>query len=127
MLFRSMKEAHDGLPVVAPTARTLGARVFVDIPIDQNGIVGPKTGGLSVAPNDPKKLPRHRRPPSLFGRGKDPVWSIQSNYLGPKLTYRAEPNNPTSHGFIEPAYRMTFDEYQDALAKTRSFWLLITR
>ena len=127
MLLRGMKEANDGLPVVAPTARTLGARPLIDIPIDQNGMVWPGTGGISVTPNDPKKLPRHRRPRSLGGRGKDPVWGIPSSNLGAKLVYRADPKNPTGHGFIEPAYPMTFNEYQCALTKTRATWLLMIR
>lgn len=127
MLFRAMKEANDGLPVVGATARTLGARPVIDIPIDQNGMVWPRTGGISVTPNDPKKLPRHRRPRSLGGRGKDPVWCIPSSYLGPKLVYKADPNNPTSHGFIEPAFPITFDDYQRALTGTRGSWQLVTR
>jgi hypothetical protein len=41
--------------------------------------------GDSQRPQEITKLPRHRRPRSLGGRGKDPVWGIPSSNLGAKL------------------------------------------
>jgi hypothetical protein len=41
-----------------------------DISVDPDGYVYPRTGGLSVAPGDPRYLPDVRRPRELGGRGK---------------------------------------------------------
>ena len=123
-LYRSMRVAEDGLPEVAPTARTLGARpgTDADIVVDAEGNVHPGTGGMSVSPNDPMNLPSHRRPPDLGGTGKDPVWCISSCNLGPDLQYRPDPKDPLGHGFVEPSRTMTLAEYQRALAETRTRW-----
>ena len=61
-LYRSMQETPWGEPAVGLSARTLGARPHVDIPVDPSGSVSPGTGGLLVAPDTPSNLPRHRRP-----------------------------------------------------------------
>jgi hypothetical protein len=124
-LFRSMQAAEDGMPVVGPTARTLGARPRIDILVDPHGTVRPGTGGLSVSPDDPRNLPSHRRPPEFGGTGKDTVWTIASSELGPELIYRPDPLNPTGHGFVEPAWPMHVDQYQRALAATRGAWALV--
>ncbi len=132
LLFRSMRPAADGRPLVAPSARGLGVRsdqvsgVFhYDLALDPvSGLVLPGTGGLSVAPADPARLPRHRRPPSLGGAGGDPVFAIARLALGPDLAYRPDPERPTRHGFIEPARPMSLDEFQAALAATRPRWVV---
>jgi hypothetical protein len=123
-VFRSMRGAADGLPVVGPTARTLGVRLEIDIPVDAYGMVRPGAGGLSVSPESPVYLPTHRRPPEFGGTGNDDVWFIAVNDLGPSLLYRPDPANPAGHGFVEPARRMTAEEYQQALAATRGAWAL---
>lgn len=125
-LFRSMRVEGDGLPMVGPTARTLGARITgstVDIAPDATGLVHPNTGGMSVAPDDPMNLPEHRRPTECGGVGTDPLFRIRRDSLGPDLQYRVDPTNPAKHGFIEPARAMTVSEYQQALAATRSEWI----
>ncbi len=118
-LFRAMK-ANGGAPEVGPTARTLGARPGVDIPVC-NGCVAPKTGGISVAPRTPLNLPEHRLPVSLGGTGKDPVWSISSGALGPNLRFVPDADNLT-HGTIQPTAVMTLEQYQAALAATIKSW-----
>lgn len=50
----------------------------------------PRQGGMSVAPNDPLNLQRHRRPASLGGIGRDPVWYIEADDLGPDLDFRQD-------------------------------------
>jgi hypothetical protein len=121
-LFRSMKEDAGNLPALGGSARTLGVRPGVDVPVTgPNAIVHPAQGGLSVSPNDPLNLPYFRRPPEFQGIGKDPVWSINDVELGPNLSYRPDPDNP-GHGFVEPAQPMTLAKYQDALALTQSLW-----
>ena len=121
VLYRSMKASADGHPEVGPNARLLGVRDGIDI-ISQNGYVLPETGGMSVSPDDPKRLPRFRRPPELGGTGRDPTFTIESELLPSDLTYRADPLDPHSHGFIEPARPMTFAEFQQAIGETRLSW-----
>jgi hypothetical protein len=120
LLYRSMKQANDGLPEVGPSGRTLGVRPD-DIPIE-NGLVRPNTGGMSVSPNSPYNLPPHRRPPEFGGTGKDPVFCMGSSCLPDGLQYRPDPANPTGHGFIEPSREMNFEEYQKLIEQTRPFW-----
>jgi len=76
-----MKVAEDGLPELGRSARTLGARPQIDIPVDDDGIVRGGAGGMSVAPDSPMRLPVHRRPPELAGTGKDPVWELEVERL----------------------------------------------
>lgn len=124
-LFRSMKEGEEGQPQIGPSARQLGVRTEgpkPDIPIDAQGMVHPETGGMSVSPHDPMGLPEHRRPPSLGGTGKDPVFSMNSQSLPEGLQYRPDPRSPQTHGFIEPSGPMSIEEYQRLLGSTASSW-----
>jgi len=128
-LYRSMKEAPDGYPDVGPSGRLLGVRPGSDPTADVLAIapsdrVLPGLGGLSVAPDDPVHLPRHRRPATLGGKGRDPVWSIDSDDLEPDLEFRQD---RPGHGLIEPKRAMTLQEFQDALAGTRCRWKLFCR
>lgn len=52
----------------------------------------------------------------------DDVWAISASELGEKLIYRPDPDQPETHGFIEPGETMTLADYQTALAGTRSRW-----
>jgi hypothetical protein len=125
-LYRSMKAAADGFPEVGATARTVGVRPGTDISVDSAGMVHSGTGGMSVTPDDPVGLPDHRRPPECGGgTGRDPVFRILRSALGSDLTYRPDPANPTGHGFVEPAKSMSIDDYQGALAATRTRWELV--
>ena len=124
-----MKEEPDNLPTVGPSARALGVRpggsVTPDVlATDPTDMVLLGQGGMSVAPDDPHHLERHRRPASLGGTGRDPVWYIETEDLEPDLYFRQD--RPT-HGVIEPKRGMTLQEYQDALARTRSQWKLFAR
>ncbi len=121
-LDRGMEETPDGEPAIGPSARTLGARPHIDIRVDLSGSVHPGTGGMSVAPNTPSNLPRHRRPPEHGGTGKDPLWSIQERELGVYLRYVADVVLVPTHGVIEPIIPMTFAAYQQALAETAPYW-----
>jgi len=61
----------DGAPSTGSTASTLGARPDVDIPVSEEGLVRPGTGGMSV--NDsPTGMPEFRRPLAFGGSGKNP-------------------------------------------------------
>lgn len=122
-LFRGMQETPGSEPAIGPSARTLGARPQLDIPVDPSGSVHPGTGGMSVAPDTPSNLPRHRRPPEHGGTGKDPLWSIQERNLGVHLRYVADAIPVPTHGVIEPTVPMPFVAYQQALAETAPYWV----
>lgn len=116
-IYRGMVE-EAGKPKINASARALGARPKVDIPVGADDMIHPNTGGVSVSPS-PQDLPAHRRPPELGGTGKDPIWSINTDDLGPNLQY--VPDKP-GHGTIQPTTSMSFEEYQKELAKTNSKW-----
>jgi hypothetical protein len=121
-LFRAMRKDANGFPEVGPNARALGVRPGVDIPaILPDELVQPGQGGLSVSPDDPLNLPYFRRPAGFQGTGKDPVWAIDSDRLGPDLCFRSDSGRP-DHGFIEPIRTMTLDEYHSALFLTKKSW-----
>jgi hypothetical protein len=124
LLYRAMREDGEGHPEVGESARRLGARPGIDIPVDDEEEVEPFTGGMSVSPDSPDHLPAHRRPPSHGGTGLDPVWELASEDLVDGLVYRPDDARPEAHGFVEPAWRMRFDEYNDLLALTRADWRL---
>lgn len=121
MLFRGMKEDPDGLPRVERTARGLGVREDIDIPVDGSGYCSPREGGMSVAHDTLQNLPAHRRPPEHGGTGPDPVWELDETDLPSSLVYR-EDEDLAGHGFIEPAFTMDLADYEDAIAATRSSW-----
>jgi hypothetical protein len=117
-----MKEADDGRPVLEASARALGVRLAMDVPAANVAeIVRPGEGGVSVSPQTPLNLPKHRRPPEFAGSGRDPVWVISDEALGADLCYRVDPSN-TAHGFLEVSRAMTALEYQRAIAQTRDQW-----
>ena len=128
-MFRTMKESPDGLPSIGPGGRLLGVRPGSaprpDVTaINLSDIVLPGHGGMSVVPNDPMFLSKHRRPFSLGGSGQDPVWYIDEPDLGADLRFRQD--MPT-HGVVEPSRAMSLQGFQDALAATRARWKLFCR
>src|SRR5438552_602992 len=107
-LYRSMREAPDGLPEVGPSGRLLGVRpgnaTTPDVlAVAASDLVQPGQGGMSVALNDPMSLQKHRRPVSLGGIGRDPVWYIEAKDLSADLNFRQD---SISHGLIEPSHAM---------------------
>lgn len=120
-LFRGMIEDQDGLPLVIGTARGLGVRRDNDIPVDDDGLCSPGLGGMSVAYDTPLNLPPHRRSSEHGGTGPDPVWELDEAELPDFLVYR-EDDELDGHGFIEPAYAMEIQDYEEALATTRTLW-----
>jgi hypothetical protein len=119
-----MTEDGEGRPQVGPSARRLGVRPGTDIPVNDDDEVEPFAGGMSVSPDSPQHLPEHRRPEGHGGTGLDPVWEFDTSALGDGLVYRPDDSRPEAHGFIEPAWRMRLDEYEDLLALTRDSWKL---
>lgn len=125
-LYRSMKVAEDGLPELGRSARTLGVRPQIDIPVDADGMVRGGAGGMSVAPDSPMCLPAHRRPREFAGTGKDAVWELEAGSLGELLRYREDPLMPGEHGFVEPGSPMALERYESALQATRRAWRLLS-
>ena len=128
-LFRAMREASDGLPVLGATAATLGVRPGFDPNPDVSAVrptdfVFPAGGGMSVSPHDLMNLPSFRIPRSRGGTGRFPVWVIECDDLGLALALRLD--RPT-HGLIEPGRAMPLQSFQAALQQTRGRWLLACR
>lgn len=122
-VYRGMMEDDNGRPLIdgRNPRRCLRAKVG-EVSLNQDGSVEPGHEGISVSPPPPENLPEHRRPECFGGSGKDPVWELDTDELPNKLAYRPDPSNPDEHGFIEPAYRMTFERYQQALGETSELW-----
>ncbi len=121
-VLRGMMADADGLPVTGTTGRYLGVRPGVDVPVDADGFVESETEGMGVVPPPVDNLQPHRRPPEFGGTGKDPVFEIETNELPEELRYRPDPADPEGHGFVEPARRMSFEEYQQLLHSTLDLW-----
>lgn len=128
-MFRAMRKAPDNLPEAGRSARTLGVRVAppaavpedppkFDVYPDANGDVDPRRG-MSVALDDPRGLPKHRRPASMGGEGRDPVFSLLASQLGPGLKVYED---DAPHAVVEPAQRMSLVKYETALTATRPSW-----
>jgi hypothetical protein len=117
-VYRAMKESPSGGPCISPSARALGVRPGVDITI-VGGCVGPGDGGLSVAPDTSANLPIHRRPTSLGGTGKDPVWELDVDAISGPLQFQQD--RPT-HRLIGPSRSMGIEDYEAALADTAPLW-----
>ncbi len=125
------------------TANTLGVRVppdaHPDLPVNSDGTVTPRTGGMSVAPSwrllPPWRIPRRLGTKSLGAkgvqgaRGSDAlicwrmgVGSFAEGMINDLLLFRPDPADSTIHGVVEPAVAMPQADYQTALAATRDEW-----
>jgi len=127
-IYRAMTPDADGLPHVGRSARQLGVRTFDRLPHNDvraatpDDIVNPREG-MSAAPNNPANLTKNRRPPQVNGgTGKDPVWEIDTEDLGPELEYVQD--KPT-HGVVGAKEPMTLAELEQALAATRARWIRV--
>jgi hypothetical protein len=52
---------------------------------------------------------------------QDPLWQIEEEELPLSLSFRID-EPPPGHGVIEPRVRMSLDDYEAALATTRTLW-----
>ena len=122
-IYRAMTPDTDGLPQVGRSARQLGVRPLDRLPHNDVSAATPDDNvnpgeGMSAAPLDPANLGKNRRPPQLNGgTGKDPVWEIDSDDLGPKLEHVQD--TPT-HGVVGAKEPITLAELEQALAATRA-------
>ena len=111
--------------MLGTSASTLGVRQW-EIPLGEDGMVHPCTGGMSVTPDRPDRIFLPLRPQALGGGGKHPAYGINVANLGPSLRFRRDPTNPVNHGFIEPAEPMPFEDYEAALHATAAHWGQVT-
>ena len=121
-IYRAMRSNPDGLPAIGRWSSTLGVRVsgpWQDIPVDANGDVAPNTGGMSVVMDDPRSLPRARRPRSLGGVGRHPVFCLDCEKLPPTLLVRP---SGRPHALVEPSAVCKLSEYEQALHSTQPDW-----
>lgn len=121
-LFRTMR-ADGVVPALGRSARTLGVRAGVDIQVDDRGFVDPKTGGMSVAPDDPMNLPPARKPRAMGGNSKDPLWVLEQHGFAGRLAYSAD---SLTHGVIEPSERLLLEEYEGELGATQASWSMVS-
>jgi hypothetical protein len=126
-IFRAMR-CNEGMPQCGPTKQCLGVRIGVephaDLPCDNEGMVMPGTGGMSVSPDEIGHLPRHRRPPAHGGTGRHPVWVMRTEMLTENIAYVPDPphNGLVTHALIEPCVIMHGDAFQSALCSTAPVW-----
>jgi len=135
-VFRSMKRAADGLPVVGSNSKELGVRVppnpNADIDLDQNGHVVQNGKGMSVAANwryllahlVPKRLkpyfPGAAGPDSLtcYKMGTGP---FTAGAVTDDLNLLPKKGNPLA-GNVVPLQNAHRDKFQADLAATRLQW-----
>ena len=114
-----------GKPIPGRDATLLGVRTdgpYVDILVGIDGFVEPLSGGLSTTKDNPRALPPNRRPKSLGGKGRHPVFALPE--VAVPVSLKATPDGG-SHVLIEPETRMLIDAYETALSSTRDDWELI--
>jgi hypothetical protein len=107
----------------------IGTGKYDDIATQEDGHVHPRTGGLSVSPDDPKRLPRHRRPRSLGGDSTRPLWVVSHEQLQAELHYEPDEPDPEGiirHGLVEPGIPMPPEALQEHLRNTTTLWHEVT-
>jgi len=117
-----MREDADGYPVVGRSGRTLGVRIegpTPDIPFAEDGSVAPATGGMSVALDLARNLPKPRLPKTLGGEGRDPVFRMSAETLPAALIVRPD---RYPHGCVEPRSRCPLTQFESDLSGTRPWW-----
>jgi hypothetical protein len=140
LIWKGMKSDGDR-PKVGRGAALLGVRVGPgendDINPDEAGFVRPGQGGMSVSPSV-DALPAHRLPrrlsrayPTRFPDADGPnnlyCWSMgvgafAEGQVAAQLRLRLDPDDPETHGFVEPDGKMVLADYEAALAATRDRW-----
>ena len=140
LIFRVIRKAEDGLPVVGGASDKLGVRLTdaaspskaIDLSVTSCGQVEPGTGGMSVSPSL-KQLPRFLVPRRLShivhgaaGHSHNHCWKMgQAEFAATMISDDLDlrPDRP-GHGLVEPARTMSAEAFQKALADTRHFWLI---
>ena len=107
LVYRAMRAAEDGLPVVAPKRWGLGVRTTGDerdIEVT-DGLVAPLGGGTSVVDDWEKGLPRGFIPRELGGSNRrETLFALEHEGLPADLTLRKTGHTPEHHE-IQPRRR----------------------
>jgi hypothetical protein len=74
---------------------------------------------MSFTPENPMLLPRHKKPLSMGGTGRDPVFQLDTAKLSFLLAARLD--NPR-HGTVEPANKCLLTTYEQAIISTQENW-----
>ncbi len=137
-MFRTMKRANDGLPVVGSNAKELGVRVppstHADIDLDTNDCVVLNGKGLSVASNWrellPHLIPRRLKPlcpdasgPNTLACFKMGTGVFAVGAVNNDLSLVLKPGNSQA-GNIVPKQSVHRDQFQALLAATRNEWTI---
>jgi hypothetical protein len=117
-----MRAEADGLPAVGPTAEELGARPATDLAVGADGMVQPRSGGMSVSA-DPMKIVPARRPRSLGGTSNLPMFRIEADHLNTGQLAERQVGRP-HHFVVEPRFPVALTTYQTDLAATRESWVI---
>lgn len=99
--------------------RAMKAEAARDLPIGQDGMVEPRTGGMPVALDAVQNLLKPRLPRSLGGEGRDPVFTMFTAGVPQSLVVRAD---RYPHALVEPGSRRLLGDFESDLASTRWFW-----
>lgn len=125
MLYRVMFPDDDGLPRVSRDPHCLGVRVLNSNPpndIYPDGeppTVRPARGGMSVTPDDPNEIFNLFLKRAMDKRRAERVWCLQQQDLGEDLALHF---TSQFHATVEPVRPMSLEDYEKALAATRSLW-----
>src|SRR5262249_36980623 len=136
-VYRVMRKADDGKPVVDATGKGLGVRGtpvngVVDVDLDRHGNVILNGKGMSVAPawRDlpyflvPKRL--RGQFPGARGAAGTPCYTMgegpfQDGPLVPGLDLRQD---SPRHGSVVPQQLVSLEQFQADLARTRESWVI---
>ncbi len=134
-IFRAMLREEDK-PRIGRSPNMLGVRVppavHSDVSLGSSGNALPGNKGMSVAPNW-RTLPAHRLPrrlrnfvPRASGPDIMSCWRLAEfpfvdGPLTPELHLRID---SATHGQIAPSVSMPLEQFEDALARTRDFWII---
>ena len=119
-LYRGMKR-DGGQPLIGQGGLEIRRGVDVDA-FEDNDLVGPGGGGLSVTADEPRLLPSYRRPESLGGTSKHPVWSIDRDQL-PAHLLSSRPDRE-AHELIEPTDQVMLTDFEGRVHGTAVDWKL---
>lgn len=131
LLYRGMRPDRRGsaYPARGNTGAYLGARREIDIKVDPDDTVKPRTGGMSMVVDELRELPSHRRPESLGGEADDHsiyVYCIDETDVPACLGVRQDrPAVAPFHRVMEPTRECAFTEYLADLHATQPLWRLV--
>lgn len=137
-LFRPMKRADDGLPIVGTESKQLGVRVppneYADIDLDADGNVVLNDRGMSVASHwrhlRPHLIPKRLRDSEngAVGLNTMSVYRFGEGEFGNEKINEhlvlAMKSTSAKQGNVVPASLMQLDEFLGHIADTRDHWIV---